>query len=313
MALLLRTCNCHTPKLTIIPAPCCPAQADKVAPLDDPSTWPANPHYQFARAMDRTHSKLLDAAHRHVSTALPDWEVQISAQEIGQQASLLVIPPEGMPLRSLTLQDGLRLSQAAGEVRLDEAERVMQAVYTVLTQLASGGDGASGSTSGSGSECHRKAAEALNLLERARAALALGTASPPLHDGLALLKQCKQATFECLLEAAKQRSWEGYEHEQPAAAGAEEEEEEEQPGPAKRTRRAAAERAAGGITAGVRGSRERMNWEKQPDMLQRFEEAVEQRGGVFATTVRRGGHNTGLLQAFVQPAWGLVCSSVKLL
>lgn len=239
--------------------------------------------------------------------------MQISAQEIGQQASLLVTPPEGTPLRSLTLHDGLRLSQAEGEVQLGEAQRVMQAAHAVLSQLtAGGGDGAGGSTSG-GSECHRKAAEALNLLERARAALALGAASPPLHDDLALLKQCKQATFECLLEAAKQRSWEGYEHEQPAAAGAEEEEEEQQPGPAKRTRRAAAERATGGITAGVRGSRERMNWEKQPDMLQRFEEAVEQRGGVFATTVRRGGHNTGILQAFMRPAWGLVCSSVELL
>lgn len=34
-----------------------PPQADKVAPLNDPSAWPANPHYQFASAKDRTHSK----------------------------------------------------------------------------------------------------------------------------------------------------------------------------------------------------------------------------------------------------------------
>ena len=46
--------------------------------------------------------KRLDAAHRAVSTALPGWQVQISSQDAVQQASLLIIPPKGMPLRSLT-------------------------------------------------------------------------------------------------------------------------------------------------------------------------------------------------------------------
>ncbi|PRW61352.1 hypothetical protein C2E21_0044 [Chlorella sorokiniana] len=221
-------------------------------------------------------------------------KVQVSAQEIGQQASLLVIPPEGVSLRSLTLNDGLRLSQAGGELRLGEAQSVMQAALTVLPQLAANGCGdgagsstASGSSSGSDNECLRiKAAEALSLLERARAALAPGAASPPLHDGLALLKQCKQAVLVCLLEAVKQRSWQGHEHEQPAAAGANEEAEEGQPVPAKRPRRAAAERAAGGITAGVRGTRERFEWEKHPEVLQRFEEAVDAHGGAFATMAK---------------------------
>ena len=49
-----------------------PAQAEQQAPLGDPSTWPPDPHRQFAKRGDKQHAAMLATAAEVVSALLPE-------------------------------------------------------------------------------------------------------------------------------------------------------------------------------------------------------------------------------------------------
>ena len=176
-----------------------------MAPLSDPSTWPEeDPHHQFANDQIRAHAQLMETAHQLVSKALPadeGWVVQISAQEVGQQAALLITLPASMQRpEPLTLRGGLRLgTQATGGwqlVQLDKATSVVQLAREMLQQRAPGGS--SGGAGGSSDVACPLAKAALAGLALAEAAL---QPAALLQEGLAQLTQGEQRVLDYLLAA----------------------------------------------------------------------------------------------------------------
>lgn len=107
---------------------------------------------------------------RLVSAALPGYRVIVSAQEIGLQGALLVIPPPGAAPRFLSLADALRLSLQDKGLQLDAVRSVVRAAADALHQLApSGGSGEAGSSSSG--EAAATAATAISLLQAVQATL----------------------------------------------------------------------------------------------------------------------------------------------
>lgn len=218
----------------------------------------------------------------------------ISAQEIGLQGALLVIPPDGAAPRFLSLEDALSLSLQGEGVQLGKVELVVRAAIAALDSLAASGSGEAGSSGGGDSEA--AAAAVLSQLHATLAALTTSTPSAPLHEAVAQLHATTRALVRYVVDAATQRSLELRGRTGPAWASAETEEQR-----AKRAKlaappppRKAAEAAAASIYESSPSALNRFKW-AGTQAAQRFNAAVEEEGGIFQAKVRGSSSQLGSL------------------
>ncbi len=172
-------------------------RADNVATLRDPSSWPANPHWQFVAPGSARHARALAAARRLVAAALPQHDVITSAQEIGQQGALLVVPQQAAaPPPTLSMATALRLSLQAGGVQLHAVLPAEQSALDFLSSQPSGSSSGGAPTAGS----------ALSQLEPILAELTTGVPTIPLHQGMKQLQGGTRALVSYRVGAVTLRS-----------------------------------------------------------------------------------------------------------
>ncbi|KAL4427121.1 hypothetical protein ABPG77_001125 [Micractinium sp. CCAP 211/92] len=172
-------------------------RADNVATLRDPSSWPANPHWQFVAPGSARHARPLAAARRLVAAALPQHDVITSAQEIGQQGALLVVPQQAAaPPPTLSMATALRLSLQAGGVQLHAVLPALQSALDFLSSQPSGSSSGGAPTAGS----------ALSQLEPILAELTTGVPTIPLHQGMKQLQGGTRALVSYRVGAVTLRS-----------------------------------------------------------------------------------------------------------
>lgn len=254
-----------TPGAACACPPCPPAQgaaclvanlqADSISPLPDISADSCLPHpHRFVNDRQRKAALVLEAAYELLAPALQaaGWQVEPSAQEIGQQRCLIAIPPDGAAPRRATLSEGLQLA-------LEPAVQLAQLLP--MLQLSSRAVGGT-------------VTEALELVE----AVAAGTSAMPVADAILLLKHAVTSTLEWLVPRAVERSIE-------AAGGSSMQREQPAERQLRRSSRAAAGQSAGasGSTGGGGSKKQPFNWKGPPHAS--FLQAVESLGGVETAKV----------------------------